>query len=94
MRCRTHQVKVSLEGAELLGAKVLWQDRSGELGYISNTECFSRLRPEDDLRVLWRGFNELALALKHLVEATRELLWHSTLSRSRVMQSGDSTFGW
>lgn len=87
----TYQVEVPLEGAELLGAKVLGQDGSRELGNICDAECFPRFRPEDDLGMISRCSDKLALALQHLIETTRELLWYSSLAGSRVVQSGDST---
>jgi hypothetical protein len=35
-----------------------------------------------------RGLDELAFALKHLIEASWELLWDAPLSSARILQGG------
>ena len=88
----TYQVQVSLKGTELLGAKVLGQDRSREVSDISNAKGLTRIRPEDYLGVISRCGQQLSFALKHLVKTAGELLWNPSLSRSRIMQGDRISF--
>lgn len=71
-----------MERAELLGAKVLWEDDRGEFRNIVDSKGFSGVRPGDDLLVIRVGFYTLGFAIEHLVEPARELLRYPSLSRT------------
>ena len=75
-----------MEGAELLGAKVLGKNGSRKVSDIGNAKGLTGLRPEDDLGMIGGSCQQLGFALQHLVETAGELLWNSSLSRSGIMQ--------
>ena len=87
----TYQIEISLEGAELLGPEILWEDRCAEFSYISNAESSARLRPKDDPGMVSRGLNELALALQHFIESAWELLWYTPLSSARIVERREAS---
>jgi len=79
----TYQVEVPLEAGKLLGAKVLGKNSVGKFRCIEDAKSSARIRPFDYFRVIGGAINQLRLAIKHLVEPTRELLRNSSLSSAR-----------
>lgn len=81
----TYKVQISLKGAELLCAKILWKNRIGEFSNIKDAKCRARIGPADHMGVIKNGFvfNQLGFAIQHLVQSTRELLRHTSFSGAR-----------
>mmetsp|Transcript_14653 Transcript_14653/g.30253 ORF Transcript_14653/g.30253 Transcript_14653/m.30253 type:complete len:225 (-) Transcript_14653:8-682(-) len=92
------QIEVSLKGAELLGAKVLREDRVGEFCHIKDAKGFSRIRPHNGTaggegsrcgRLLLGHFGFI---LEHLVKASRKLLRDTSLPSAGEAEGGEWTF--